>query len=86
MSAPLLPLGDRSGRGLWVTGLITFLADEGWVVPKLQCTYKSVFRMQAIRSCPGGIWLGRCGGGAPAGLASPGPSLVPDDSLLEERV
>ena len=42
--------------------------------------------MQALRSCPGGIWLGRCGGGAPGGLASPGPSLVPDDSLLEERV
>lgn len=66
------PLGDWTHH-LW--------AAEGWAIPKPQCTYRSVIRMQALRPCPGGS-----GSGAPGGSAIPGPSLVPGDSLLEGNI
>lgn len=45
--------------GLGVTGLITFLAAEGWAVSKLQGTSRCVFIMQVFRACPGRSgWVG----------------------------
>lgn len=65
------PTAFGSGRGDFrVSGLTTFLVEEGWVYPQIQCIYRSLFRMQGLRPCRGGSgWVGL--GWSPRWLSQP---------------